>query len=523
MKQKKKIIQSFLIFVLISSCGGGGGGYNNTSKISNATTTATTTNNYGWTPNVFLPASTYKNRCVNPRLEVINPFINQTYLDISGTILDQNHYLRSFSNDTYLWYDQIVDVDPALSTTSEYFNLLKAPHDRFHFSMPSDEWAALAQSGISVGYGATWIFSGTSSERKIFVAYTDPNTPATQPNVNLKRGAEIISIDGVNATSDDTVSLNNGLYPNTTGETHSFIIRDTSTSELRSIEMESSKITSTPVQKVSTISTGSGNLGYMLFNDHIATSEKGLYDAITELKSNNISGLIIDLRYNGGGYLAIASQLAYMIAGPVATAGRSFELTEFNDKYPITDIWGDPITPMPFYTTTIGFSALSQGIPLPTLELSKVFVITSEDTCSASEAIINALQGVDVEVIQIGSTTCGKPYGFYPQDNCSVTYFTIQFKGVNAKGFGDYAYGFSPENEVNSMGVKIKGCFANDDLSYELGNSSETSLTKAINYYLTESCDNPTSLSVSQQKKSKQKIIKKYYIKKSMWHKNRIM
>ena len=212
-----------------------------------------------------------------------------------------------------------------------------------------------------------------------------------------------------------------------------------------------------------------------------------------------------------------------MVAGPVATAGRSFELTEFNDKYPITDIWGDPITPMPFYTTTIGFSALSQGIPLPTLELSKVFVITSEDTCSASEAIINALQGVDVEVIQIGSTTCGKPYGFYPQDNCSVTYFTIQFKGVNAKGFGDYAYGFSPENEVNSMGVKIKGCFANDDLSYELGNSSETSLTKAINYYLTESCDNPTSLSVSQQKKSKQKTIKKYYIKKSMWHKNRIM
>ncbi len=67
-----------------------------------------------------------------------------------------------------------------------------------------------------------------------------------------------------------------------------------------------------------------------------------------------------------------------------------------------------------------------------------MFVLTGPNTCSASESIINALQGVDVEVIQIGSTTCGKPYGFYPQDNCGTTYFSVEFKGVNAKGFGDY-------------------------------------------------------------------------------------
>ena len=56
-------------------------------------------------------------------------------------------------------------------------------------------------------------------------------------------------------------------------------------------------------------------------------------------------------------------------------------------------------------------------------------------TCSASEAIINGLRGVNVQVIQIGSITCGKPYGFYSQDNCGTTYFSIQFKGVNAAGF----------------------------------------------------------------------------------------
>ena len=49
-----------------------------------------------------------------------------------------------------------------------------------------------------------------------------------------------------------------------------------------------------------------------------------------------------------------------------------------------------------------------------------------------------------MQVIEIGSTTCGKPYGFYPQDNCGTTYFSIEFRGVNDQGFGDYTDGFSP-------------------------------------------------------------------------------
>ena len=92
---------------------------------------------------------------------------------------------------------------------------------------------------------------------------------------------------------------------------------------------------------------------------------------------------------------------------------------------------------MPFHSTTQGFSA-TPGQPLPTLNLPRVFVLTGPDTCSASESIINSLRGIGVEVVQIGSTTCGKPYGFYPQDNCGTTYFSIEFRGVNAMNFGDY-------------------------------------------------------------------------------------
>ena len=71
--------------------------------------------------------------------------------------------------------------------------------------------------------------------------------------------------------------------------------------------------------------TPTGPVGYMQFNDHIATAEGGLIDAINTLKTAAITDLVLDIRYNGGGYLDIASELAYMIAGPTPTAGRTFE------------------------------------------------------------------------------------------------------------------------------------------------------------------------------------------------------
>ena len=109
-------------------------------------------------------------------------------------------------------------------------------------------------------------------------------------------------------------------------------------------------------------------------------------------------------------------------------------------------------------------------------------MLTTSSTCSASEAIINGLRGVSVEVIQFGSTTCGKPYGFYPQDNCGTTYFTTQFRSVNAAGFGDYPDGFSPVNSTEStVGVTLPGCQAVDDYT-PLGETTEPMLAAALAY-----------------------------------------
>jgi hypothetical protein len=202
---------------------------------------------------------------------------------------------------------------------------------------------------------------------------------------------------------------------------------------------------------------------------------------VNDLKTAGIIDLVLDIRYNGGGYLAIASELAYMIAGAARTNGATFETTVFNAKHPTTDpVTGDPLGPYPFQSTTVFANQTTQ---LPTLDLPRVFVLTGPNTCSASESIINSLEGIDVEVIQIGSTTCGKPYGFYPQDNCGTTYFSIEFKGENAKGFGDYPDGFSPPNTINNPGYLLpSGCSVGDDYAHALGDPLERRLAAALAY-----------------------------------------
>jgi hypothetical protein len=179
-----------------------------------------------------------------------------------------------------------------------------------------------------------------------------------------------------------------------------------------------------------------------------------------------------------------------MIAGNKAY-GQVFENMIFNDKHSQYDpIFNELIQPFIFPETSLGLSTTA-AIPLPKLNLSRVFIISTNDTASASEALINSLRGIDVEVILIGETTTGKPYGFYGQDNCGTTYYTIQFKGNNAKGYGDYADGFIPSELDNGTDL-VKGCLVADDLSNPLGNINEKMLGTAVHYIENDSCPTET-------------------------------
>ncbi|MBL6689560.1 MAG: peptidase [Pseudomonadales bacterium] len=465
--------------------------------------------------------------CADPRSGVDAE--GRAFPDVQGTTEDENNWLRSWSNELYLWYDEITDVDPASLSTPEYFDRMQtfettpsgAPKDKFHFTIPTDEWQAQSSSGISGGYGATFAVLRGTPPREVVVAYTEPDTPATSPEVALLRGTEILEVDGADLVNGNEVeTLNNGLFPGD-NETHTFLVRDVGSTETRTITMTSTQITSTPVQNVTTLETDTGLVGYLTFNDHIRPAEGQLIDAINQLQAASVTDVVLDLRYNGGGFLDIANELGYMIAGDNAV-GQVFEAQEFNDKHPDFDpVTGRPLQPEEFHTTTQGFS-VSAGQPLPTLGLNRVFILSGPGTCSASESIINGLRGIDVEVVMIGDTTCGKPYGFYAFDNCGTTYFSIQFRGVNQKGFGDYSDGFSPENTPTVEGTPVAGCLVSDDFTRQLGDPEEGRLKAALQYHADGSC--PTIVGTSATAaRGKARPGESLRVDKSAWLTNRIL
>ena len=488
-----------------------------------------------WQAGVFESSTLFRDLCETPRVGV-DPATNRPYPDVQGSTTDENNFLRSYSNETYLWYDEIVDQNPALfDDPVAYFDQLRTtalapsgqPKDRFHFTIDSEEWNALSQSGVSAGYGAQWALISSTPPREVLVAYTEPNSPAT--DVALERGARVLSVDGFDIDTTTLAgidALNAGLFPSEPGETHTFEVQDVGSQGSRSVTMTSANIESQPVLNVQVLETGTERVGYVLFNDHIATAELGLVDAVNQLnEGEGVDDLVLDLRYNGGGFLVLASQLSYMIAGPGRTTDRTFELQQFNDQHPDTNpLTGQPIVPLPFIDVTLGLVDMPPDQPLPTLDLPRVFVISGPGTCSASEAIINGLRGVDVEVIQIGSTTCGKPYGFYPTDNCGTTYFTIQFRGANDQGFGDYSDGFSPENTQGTVGTVVPGCSVADDFTAELGDPSEARLFAALSYRDSSTCPEPSGLPSGVSSKSGAPLgATDGIVPKSPWQTNRIM
>ena len=468
-----------LAWVLLTACGGGGGGSTTPAPVVTPPPAPPPVQS-GFANGTFAASEEFRHLCEVPR--------TGDFPDIEGTTEDENNWLRSWSNELYLWYDEIEDRDPAGFETAEYFDLMKtfeltqtgAAKDNFHFTVPTDEWQQRTQSGITFGYGMNLAFLRASPPRDVRVRYTEPNSSAA--NGGIDRGARLISIDGEAVIDGDPDVLNAGLSPSNAGETHTFTIRDLGTDTDRTIELTSGEVTIDPVQFERVIDTDTGPVGYLFFSTHIAPAERDLVDAFDMFEAAGVTDLVIDLRYNGGGFLDIANETAAMIAGPGQSAGRIFDRLQFSDKHPnVNPVTDQPIDPGFFHTTTLGFS-VGAGEPLPALNLSRVFVLSSGRTCSASEAIINGLRGIDVEVILFGDTTCGKPYGFYGFDNCGTTYFSIQFQGINEKGFGDYPSGFRAENLISSNGVALPGCFVGDDLNHPLGDPDETQLATALAY-----------------------------------------
>lgn len=445
--------------VMLSACGGGGS--------APATTPVTSTG-----PTTLVASSTVANRCEKPR--------PGSSVDGQGTLLDELTWVRSWIDETYLWYREVPTTyqPQSFATPIAYFDVLKTtattasgkPKDQFHFTYTTAEWEA-SLNGVELGYGMLLAVTQATPPRRAVITIVEPGSPAAL--AGLRRGDVLQTVDGVDfVNAPDTASvkiINTGLFPEAQG-THALGFSRGGT--VLNASLQAIEVNTSAVQNERIIDTPTGKVGYLTFNTHNNVAERQLIETMRRFQAAGISDLVLDVRYNGGGYLDIASELAYMIAGPQATTGKVFEQVLANDKT-------RQEAPMPFHARSRGFAApnpIATGTALPYLGLKRVTLLTTGNTCSASESIINGLRGVDVQVNLIGGTTCGKPYGFYPQPNCGTTYFAVQFQGVNAKGFGDYADGMAPTCEVT------------DDYQHALGDTDEGMLAAALRYRGSGSC-----------------------------------
>ena len=219
--------------------------------------TSTTT----WQPGVFLPSDDFYQVCADPS----KAYDLETA--VQGTYVDENNWLRSFTYETYLWYDEVEDRDPACCSTPEYFELMKTfettssgtPKDQFHFSVNTKEWEE-SQRGITFGYG----LRVAQTREGVFILYVEPNSPAD--NVGLRRGMRILEIDGV------PIEQVSGLA-SSKPERREFTVLRLGESQPFSVTMTSKEIVTTPVLVVEIlVGRNSGNrVGYMLFNDAHST------------------------------------------------------------------------------------------------------------------------------------------------------------------------------------------------------------------------------------------------------------
>src|SRR5690606_26783883 len=283
---------------------------------------------------------------------------------------------------------------PAQLALDNWFEALKTPaltasgsrKDRYSFTMATAEWNSLSQSGVIGGYGIEWIVSSGTRPRQARIAYVESSSPAAAGGLGRGDSLLAVTVDGRRIDFVDTADqaeidlLNETLFSPPTGTRATFTVRTNAGIE-RDVPLVAGDVRTTPVREARVIDSGGARIGYLLFNDFIVPAEGQLRNAFQSFQDAGVQDLVLDLRYNGGGYLYIASQLAWMIAPPANTAGKTFERSVYSDKRQGAG------SRLMFYSSSSGQagSNTTPGAPLPNLGLSRVYVLASKGTCSASE------------------------------------------------------------------------------------------------------------------------------------------
>ncbi|MFN4764186.1 S41 family peptidase [Gillisia sp. Q332] len=344
-------------------------------------------------------------------------------------------------------------LDNYSSPEDLFDNGVTASQDRFSFLV--DDYVELENlfSGISKTSGLSYglvRYCSSCSEIFGYVRLVLPNTSADEEGV--ERGMIFNRVDGQQLTDANYQTL---LAPDT------FTIglakiEDSSISNLdETFTLTKREYVKNPVFVSKVIETEGKKVGYIYYDSFTGDFDKELNDAFGEFKNASVTDLVLDLRYNGGGSVRTATDLASMITGQFA--GDIFMKEVWNAKY---QAYFESTPALQERLLNKFNTTLKTGELINSLNLGTVYVLTTNRSASASELVINGLTPY-IDVVQIGETTTGKFQASvtlydsqnFGRENANTTHtYAIQplvLKSVNSAGVSDYINGLDPDYAIS--------------------------------------------------------------------------
>ena len=359
------------------------------------------------------------------------------------------------------------------STPESLFDALRVDKSIDRFSWIVSDYLELegvlqgTTKNTGVDYGLRYK-SGSTTEIFGWVRYIIPGSDASTKDI--KRGAIFYAINGTQLTASNYQTL-------LAAESYTLNLADYNNGAItpngKTVSLTKTVLAENPISLNTVITSGTHKIGYLMYNGFYADYDNQLNDAFGTLKSQGITDLVLDLRYNSGGSVLTATRLASMITGQYT--GQIFAKQQWNAKINSYFETNNPDALKNNFTDKIGATTINS------LNLTKIYILTTKSTASASELVINGLKPY-MEVVQIGDITTGKNVGSvtlydsptFGKDNRNPNHrYAMQpivLKIVNSAGFGDYFNGLKPTYE-------LKENLGNLDI---LGNTTEPLLSTAI-------------------------------------------
>lgn len=365
----------------------------------------------------------------------------------------QNRFVYEVMQDIYFWVDFLPVVDPDTFDSPEA--LLEAIRYQVLDSELSDIRDQEAndrffEQGQFIGVGLTLRIVGN----QLFIGQVTINSPAEQ--AGFMRGFELLEINGQSAASLIAAdSVSEAFGPDEVGQQVTLRYLDLQGNEATTVLAKAlNTLQSVPVATV--FDVNGVQTGYLMFRTFIEPSVAALDSAFTDFRNQGVTELIVDLRYNGGGRVSVAEHLGGLIGG-AGTAGAVFS----NWVHNANNVARNRTSFFPNPASALG--------------VSRVIVITTSSSASASELVINALRPY-LQVVIVGAQSFGKPVGSYGFPFCGKVLNPMSFNLRNADDEGDYYDGLPVD------------CTAVDQLDQPFGDPAEASTAEALFFVENGTC-----------------------------------